>query len=89
MRDDRVLEMLEYRLLCRAVREACHLGGRGDVYAGFRCLTAGVERAKEYRESGTPWADEVADEYLGALACYAELPHVTRLRLGNHPRHSV
>ncbi len=74
------LEVLEYRLLCRAVLEACHLRGHGDPFAGFRCLTAGFERAREYEEEGKPWAQEVEDEYLGALACYAELPNSTKLQ---------
>jgi len=53
--------------------DACCLRARGDVWAGYRCLTLGLEQALEVA-SHAPWGQELADAYLGALQYYAELP---------------
>lgn len=67
------LSNVEYRLLCRAVVEACRLAGSGDPLAGCRCLASGLERASEFAASGERWAADLERSYLVALDEYAAL----------------
>jgi hypothetical protein len=73
------LERAEYRLLCRAVGEACRLLADGDFGAGYHCLKAGLEHAEELARSGNEWANGLAQSYRSALAEYTELTPVSRL----------
>ena len=52
---------LEAFLLTAA--EAADLGSAGEVFDGYRCLLAGVERPEELREDGEPWAAELVARY--------------------------
>jgi hypothetical protein len=67
------LELAEYRLLCRAVQDACHELQRGQAERGRSFLIEGLSRASEYAESGTPWGNALADEYRRALSEYDRL----------------
>lgn len=67
------LEDAEYRLLCRAVTDACRLLSRGDPDAGYRCLRAGLDRAREHRDAGEPWAVALAAAYRSALLQFSVL----------------
>ena len=63
-------ELAEYRLLCRAVQEACGELRRGQAEWGRSFLTNGLARAGEYAESSIPWGHALADEYRRALSEY-------------------
>jgi hypothetical protein len=63
----------EHRLLCLAVQEATHWLSEGEYAAGYRCLHDGLQRAKEWEDSGEPWAEELVAAWRGALFEYAEL----------------
>lgn len=73
-----VLPEIEYRILCRAVMEACRLLAAGDRAAGCRCLQAGLERACEFAAAGEAWAEDLAASYRRALEHYGCLPAVER-----------
>jgi hypothetical protein len=80
------LQQVEERLLCQAVDEATHWMADGRFSAGYRCLLMGLERAKEYAESGMGWADELAESYRSALFSYASLrPIPERIPMMPHP----
>src|SRR5437870_202455 len=66
-------EEVEYRLLCRAVTDACRLLAGGDLAAGYRCLRAGLDRARELAEAGEAWAFALVAAYRSALLQYASL----------------
>jgi hypothetical protein len=76
------LELAEYRLLCQAIGDACHDLRWGQVHAGRRHLTAGLERASDYADSGLPWGDALADEYRRTLHEFDKLsePYLERMR---------
>ena len=77
------LAKIEYKLLCRAIVEACSLLGLGDEFAGYRCLTSGWERAQELAKGGEPWASALAQEYLAALESYTELSRGKQSLIGS------
>src|SRR5205814_10483979 len=80
------LQQVEERLLCHAVDEATHWLADGRFSAGYRCLLMGLERAKEYAESGMEWADGLAASYRSALFSYAFLnPTTERVAMMPHP----
>jgi hypothetical protein len=63
----------EGRLLCQAVQEATRWLSEGNFSAGYRCLLDGLERAKEWDNSGEAWAEELVDSWRAALFEYADL----------------
>lgn len=67
------LALIEHRLFCRAVQEACRLMAGGDHGAGYRILLCGYERARSYAASAEPWAEELAASYMTALRTYCQL----------------
>jgi hypothetical protein len=67
------LEIVEYRLLCRAVQDACYELRRGQAERGREFLIAGLARASEYAESGDAWGNALADEYRRALSEYDQV----------------
>jgi hypothetical protein len=67
------LELAEYKLLCRAVQDACRELRFGAAESGRTCLLAGLARSSEYAEAGVPWGDALADEYRRALREYDQL----------------
>lgn len=67
------LEIAEYKLLCRAVQDACRELRFGDAESGRACLLAGLARSSEYAEAGISWGDALADEYRRALREFDEL----------------
>jgi hypothetical protein len=71
------LEQAEYRILCRAVSDACLLNARGDAWAGYRCLSEGLERARSLAQEGNEWANELTRSYLVALEEYAGIAAVS------------
>lgn len=71
------LEQAEYRILCRAVGDACLLNSRGDTWAGYRCLSEGLERARSLAEEGNEWANELTRSYMVALEEYAGIAAVS------------
>lgn len=80
---------IEYKLLCRAIVEACGLLGMGDEFAGYRCLTTGWERVQELAREGELWASELATAYLAALESYTELPRGRRSLIGTLPEDTL
>lgn len=75
---DADLERAEYRLLCRAVGEACRLLTDGDFGAGYHSLRAGLEHAEELAASGNAWAEGLAGSYRLALTEYTQLSPLSR-----------
>ncbi len=73
METQELIRSAEYKLLCRAVTEACGLQGEGKADAGYRCLHAGLDRALEYAADGMPWGAELAEAYATALSDYVRL----------------
>lgn len=73
------LEIAEYKLLCRAVQDACRELRFGDAEGGRACLLAGLARSSEYAEAGVVWGDALADEYRRALREYDELAESYRV----------
>lgn len=67
------LELAEYKLLCRAVQDACRELRFDAPQCGRDCLLAGLARASDYAEAGVPWGDGLADEYRRALREYDQL----------------
>lgn len=67
------LSLVENRLFCRAVQEACRLMACGDHGAGYRCLLSGYERVKIAAEAGESWAEDLAANYLSAMRTYCQL----------------
>jgi hypothetical protein len=67
------LEIAEYKLLCRAVLDACRELRFGSAQSGRECLLAGLSRSSDYAEAGIPWGDALADEYRRALREYDQL----------------
>jgi len=67
------LEIAEYKLLCRAVQDACRELRYGLPQSGRDCLLQGLARSSEYAEAGVPWGDALADEYRRALREYDQL----------------
>ncbi len=72
----------EYRLLCRAVQEACRLLGWGEVEAGARCLLTGLARVSQFCAEGEPWARDLCHAYALALAEYGRLAEQTEANRG-------
>lgn len=70
---EETLRTAEYRLLCRAVQEACRLLGWGEAEAGARCLLTGLARASRLQVEGEPWARDLRQAYASALAEYGRL----------------
>jgi hypothetical protein len=63
----------EQRLLSQAVQEANRWLGEGKFSAGYRCLLAGLERAREWEDGGEPWAKDLLASWRAALHEYAAL----------------
>jgi hypothetical protein len=71
------LEQAEYRILCRAVSDACSLKSRGDAWAGYQCLSEGLERARWLAEEGNEWARALSHSYQVALEEYAGIAAIS------------
>jgi hypothetical protein len=67
------LELAEYKLLCRAVQDACRELRFEAPQSGRDCLLSGLARAADYADAGLPWGDGLADEYRRALREYDQL----------------
>lgn len=70
---DEQIETIEYKLLCRAVLDACRELRVGSSETGRLHLVEGLTRASEYADSGIHWADALADEYRRALCQFDQL----------------
>jgi hypothetical protein len=70
---DAQLETIEYKLLCRAVLDACRELRFGSAATGRQYLVEGLDRAAEYADGGLQWADALADEYRRALSQFDQL----------------
>jgi hypothetical protein len=75
----------EQRLLDQAVQEAARWLSEGKFSAGYRCLLAGLERAREWEASGEPWAKELVAAWRTALFEYSAL-YPTTQRTAASPR---
>src|SRR5947209_7916819 len=77
----------EQRILCQAVQEATRWLADGQYSAGYRCLLAGLERAKEWEDSGQPWARELVASWRTALFEYAALfPSSQKIEMTPRPQ---
>lgn len=82
------LERAEQKILCLAIQDAVRLAAEGEISSGYRCLMAGLDRAKEYASTGEPWAEGIAGEYERAIRCFEEMVHdaPSTLRYAEHQR---
>ena len=64
---------IEYRLLCQAINEAGQFLAADDFAAGYKCLLAGVEHARELAGAGEAWAKDLEEAYRTALFQYSLL----------------
>jgi hypothetical protein len=66
------LRSAEIKVWEMAVADARELARRGDVWAGYECLTVGLFRAEEFLSEGADWAEELVTLYEKTLGDFTQ-----------------
>jgi hypothetical protein len=70
-RRPRVIPRAELAALGTTIARADTLAAEGHVQDGYQCLVAGLLRAQEAREAGSPWARDLVGRWQGVVEEYA------------------
>ena len=73
-----MLPRTEIETLHRGIVDAEELAVDQDIEAGYRCLLAGLHRAREAEEDGEPWGVDLVTAWHEACEAYAERYGISR-----------